>query len=229
MTKPEQLADLLFLRFESAVHKSLSERENCHIVLPGGSAGEMLFPQLRQASLPWSRLHFYWGDERAVCFDDADSNYRLAHELWLQHTEIPSQNVHAMRARPESLEVDAGEYEETLLRCLGVRRAFDVAVLGMGSDAHICSLFPGHTLLHEQKRWVGAVGDSPKPPAARISLTLPALLSAERVIVAASGGGKSKAIAESLKPASVTPLGQLLRGSQVAELVLDAAAAGELD
>lgn len=227
VTNPEQLADLLFRRFELAIQQCFENNELCHVVLSGGSTGEMLFPKLRLAKFPWSRMHFYWGDERAVPLNHPDSNFHQAQSLWLNHVEVPRENLHPIDARLETLEQDAQRYEGLIFDRLATRRSFDVAALGVGPDAHVCSLFPEHELLEEKKRWVAAVHDSPKKPAARISLTLPALATTQRTLVCARGRAKRSAISEALKGGSLSPLARLLAVSGGAELVLDREAAGE--
>ena len=112
----------------------------------------------------------FWGDERAVAPDDADSNYGQVRASWLDRVAIPPERIHRMRGEQVDLDAAARDYEATLVSLLGAEPAFDLVWLGVGPDGHVCSLFPGHALLDEKTRLVAAIHDSPKPPPRRITL-----------------------------------------------------------
>src|SRR5262249_18355181 len=116
-----------------------------------------------------------------------------------------------------------------LEQLLGRPPRLDFVLLGVGPDGHVCSLFPGHPLLAEERRWVAAIDDSPKPPPRRLTLTLPVLAAAELVVVAALGEGKAEVVRESVEePASRLPLALVTRGSRRMLFLLDPGAAGRL-
>ncbi len=214
---------------EAEIASAVAARGVCTVALPGGSVAEMLFPLLRSAVIPWHKVHLFWSDERAVPATDADSNFHLADELLLRHIEIPPQNVHAMSGAPDTLQNDAHSYELELQSVLGDELKFDLALMGMGPDGHVCSLFPNHALLDDRHCGVAAVFDSPKPPPHRLTLTLPVLLGARRLLVGASGRSKAKAVADARGQDCRTPLARLLREGNQVTLLLDAEAASLLE
>ena len=104
---------------------------------------------------------------------------------------------------------------------LGDTPQFDIALLGVGPDGHVCSLFPGHTALAESSRRVLAITDSPKPPPRRLTLTLPALAGAE-IHIAAFGAAKAAVIRDALRtPASALPVARAARLGRSAVFLLD--------
>jgi 6-phosphogluconolactonase len=129
-------------------------------------------------------------------------------------------------AAAAALDRAARDYERTMSHRLGAPPALDLALLGVGPDGHVCSLFPGHPLLGEERRFVAPVFDSPKPPPWRLTLTLPALAAARLVVVAAFGAAKAPVMREALRdPASRLPVALVLRRAQAALVLLDPAAA----
>lgn len=220
------LARRLSRLFEEEAARAQARRGLCAIALPGGSVAGIFFPDLARAQCDWSRTAFFWADERAVPPDDPESNYGLARALWLEPAGVPAPNVHRMPADDPDLERAARSYEDALTAVLGSPPRLDLALLGVGPDGHVCSLFPGHPLLTERRRRVAAVEDAPKPPPRRLTLTLPALADAEMVVVAATGEGKATALREALEdPASALPLALAVRGARRAVMLLDPPAA----
>lgn len=198
------------------------------LAVPGGSVAEQFFPALTAAALDWAFVHLFWCDERAVPPDHPDSNYRIAAEQLLGRAPIPERNVHRMKAESGDLERAAVEYEEELRNVAGARARVDIALVGVGPDGHVCSLFPSHPALEEQTRRVLPIYDSPKPPPRRLTLTLPALAGAF-VAIAAFGESKTAVIREAVEnPLSALPVARVARHAKHALFLLDSAAAGEL-
>src|SRR5690606_27858721 len=141
------------------------------VALTGGSIATLCYPRLVSADVDWPHVEVFFGDERAVPPDDPESNYALADSLLLSRVPIAKDAVHRMRGEAADLGAAAAAYEADMVQALGDPPVLDVVILGVGPDGHVCSLFPGHALLDDE-RWVASLDDSPKPPPRRVSLTL---------------------------------------------------------
>jgi 6-phosphogluconolactonase len=222
--EPSALASI----FTERVSTALRNTERFALVLPGGSVAETFFPVLAAAAATWKRVHFFWGDERGVPPSDPDSNYRLASTLLLRRIDSDPHRVHRIKGEMADLGSAAADYEAELEAALGEPPRFDMVLLGMGPDGHVCSLFPGHRALDETVRRVTAIDDAPKPPARRVTLTLPALEGAD-VVVAAFGASKASAIRDALEnPSSRLPVALAARRAQRTVFMLDRNAAARL-
>src|SRR5262245_40213844 len=134
-----------------------------------------------------------------------------------------------MNAEHPDVDEAAAAYARDMVSVLGSPPRLDVALLGVGPDGHVCSLFPGHALLRERTRRVAPVEDSPKPPPRRLTLTLPVLWEAEVVVVAAMGEPKAAMLKDALEnPQSELPVALALRGARRAVVLLDPEAASLL-
>jgi 6-phosphogluconolactonase len=183
------------------VAEGLAARNAFSLVLAGGGTPQKTYEALvarHGSSTAWNRVHVFFGDERCVAPDDAQSNYAMARTALLARVAIPATNVHRMRAEVDPPSRAADEHERELRAFFGGAAAFpafDLVLLGVGEDGHTASLFPGHEALSESKRWVVAVRTEAKPPPWRLSLSLPALCAARDVIVLATGAGKRTVVA----------------------------------
>jgi 6-phosphogluconolactonase len=176
-----------------------------HLALTGGSVADAIHRELTRLSeesevggeVDWSRVVFWWGDERFVEPASPDRNERQAREAFLDQVDVDPANVHPMPSTEsaESAEAGAAAYADEL-RSHG-SGTFDIVMLGLGPDAHVASLFPGFPQLDSDEIAV-AVHDSPKPPPDRISLTLPCLNRARSVWFVVSGEAKAGAVALAL-------------------------------
>jgi 6-phosphogluconolactonase len=203
----QRAADVL----AAAIDGSRTIHGHAHVALSGGSAArafDLLGPMLPD----WRDVHLWYGDERCVPLDDAESNHRLATE----HLVAPEATWHPVRTEL-SPEEAAAAYSQELE---GI--TLDVAFNGMGPDGHTASLFPGFPQLHADGICV-AVHDSPKPPPDRVTLTLPMLNAAHRIVLFVTGAEKAPPLARLLAgPDEAIPASLLDR--ERLEIIADAAA-----
>ena len=174
------------------------------LALAGGSTPETLYRLLSSEEysqrIPWDKVHLFWGDERCVPPPHPDSNYRMVRETLLSVIDIPPENVH--RIKGELGEAGAVDYEKTLRMSFNISGpsfpCFDLILLGMGADGHTASLFPGTSVLSEEKLWVRALLVQ-KLKSMRITLTPPVINSAAEILLLVSGEGKASALKEVLE------------------------------
>jgi 6-phosphogluconolactonase len=174
--------------FEEAVAATGADgRFSC--ALTGGSTALIFLGALRDASVAWSRVVLFWGDERAVPPDHPESNFGLAERLLL--TPLAARAPLAVRMRGElpNLSDAVADYEAALSRELD-GGPLDLVILGIGDDGHVCSLFPGHPALANETARVLAIEDSPKPPPRRLTLSLRYVCQARKVWIVAVGPRK---------------------------------------
>lgn len=176
------------------------------LMLSGGATPRMLYQYLAnypfRERIPWNRTHLFWGDERCVPPDNAASNFFMARQAFISQIEIPQNNIHRIRGEMLSPHKAAVIYEREIRRFFHSGNkdsdsvpSFDIIILGVGKDGHTASLFPGDDALNEMKRWVVAVhapvGSS---PSLRITVTLPLINNAERILFIVSGVEKRKIV-----------------------------------
>jgi 6-phosphogluconolactonase len=170
-----------------------------HFVLSGGSTPKELFQILASPaykdSLPWERIHFWFGDERFVPPTDPESNEGMARKAMLDHVPVPAGHIHGMY-RPGSADDAARAYEMEVHDELG-DGTFDLNLMGLGPDAHTASLFPGDPSIHETERWVvastGAAGVKE-----RITMTPPLLNRSKQVLFLVAGKEKAEPLSHVL-------------------------------
>lgn len=186
---------------------ALRSRGAFTIALSGGSVPSFLqtLPQsFSEAGIDpmWDRWHVLLADERCVASTDGDSNLGSIRSNFTSMVPIPEGQVYGIDEGllSESTDAVASSYEDKVLKpllqkCGGM---LDCVVLGFGPDGHTCSLFPDHPLLEERSRLVAPIGDSPKPPSARITLTFPVLNELSRRIVFCGAGSSKRPILKSI-------------------------------
>ncbi len=201
---PEALAEEAAREFAAAAAEGIAARGVFRVVLSGGSTPRALYRRLTQQpyrdSIDWRRIHFFWTDERCVPPEHERSNYRMAKETLLAPLQVPGENVFRMRGEEEPRQA-AAEYAEILkaefVSDRGMPR-FDLVFLGLGSDGHTASLFPGTKALGETKSRVAA-NYVAQLREWRLTLTYPVVNAARHVVCLASGEEKSGAVAKILK------------------------------
>ncbi|MBI5670242.1 MAG: 6-phosphogluconolactonase [Chloroflexi bacterium] len=172
------------------------------LALSGGSTPKRLYHLLATDAyshrIEWPRAHVFWGDERCVPPDDPTSNYHLARKTLLDHVPIPPENVHRIYGEQEPAQA-AALYEQHLRTFFGGPPRFNLILLGMGGDGHTASLFPHTPALAERERWVVASYYAQVQPSWRITLTLPAINAAARVLFLVSGVEKAETLCRVLE------------------------------
>lgn len=172
------------------------------VALSGGSTPKRLYSLLAAAPyctrLPWQKTHIFWGDERAVPPTHPDSNFGIAKATLLSRVSVPADQVHRMRAERADLDAAASEYEAEIARTFAAHPAdeppaFDLILLGLGTDGHTASLFPYTQALRETTRWV-APNYVPTLQTHRLTLTAPLLNRAATILFLVSGTDKASAL-----------------------------------
>jgi 6-phosphogluconolactonase len=216
------LAETAAERVAALLRNVAKERaSDVSLALAGGSTPRALHERLAQLpDLPWARVSIYFGDERCVPPDHADSNYRMARESLLDRVSIDPARVHRLHGEWPDREAAARAYEAEL------PAALDVLVLGIGEDGHTASLFPGAASLSEVERRVLPV-TGPKPPPERLTITPRVIAEARHVVVLASGSGKREPVARAIEGPS-TPLETPAALAREAIWILDREAASAL-
>jgi 6-phosphogluconolactonase len=189
-------------KFVEAGAAAVYEKGSFSVVLAGGSTPKTLYgllvndPALR-AKVPWDKMQVFFGDERHVGPDHPDSNFRMANEAMIAKSPLKPGQVTRIKGEYPDADQAAREYELAIRSYFkladGEFPRFDLVLLGMGSEGHTASLFPGTRALHEKRRiavsnWVG------KLLAERITLTPPAINNAAHVIFMVTGADKAPAL-----------------------------------
>jgi 6-phosphogluconolactonase len=238
----DQLARFAARLFLSRFVLNLTIQVQFTVALSGGSTPKKMFEILgnderlkKQVELgTWDYVHFFWGDERHVPPDHAESNYKLAYDSMLSPLGVREANIHRIKGELEDSGEAARQYEAEILRDFPVSEGqlpkFDLVFLGMGPDGHTASLFPGTKALQEEKRlvvsnWVG------KFYTERITMTAPLLNNAACVVFLVSGQDKAlplKAVLEGKYEPEQLPAQLIRPESGKLTWLLDSAAASLL-
>jgi 6-phosphogluconolactonase len=201
LPEAQQLAEHAAGHCLRLMEERLGSAERFTLVLAGGSTPKKVYACLAAAKIEWRRVHFFWGDERCVPPDAPDSNYGMAQETLFRYLPVPPENIHRMAGEYPAKEA-AHLYEEDLQGFFGNGLPrFDLVLLGLGTDGHSASLFPGSSALRAGRRWAVPVQHAIPPPplVERVTLTLPVLNNAAHVIFLVAGADKADILAEVLE------------------------------
>ncbi|HET6266974.1 MAG TPA: 6-phosphogluconolactonase [Acidobacteriota bacterium] len=191
----------------AAAQKAVSDHGYFALALSGGSTPKVLYGLLAddasfREKMPWSKTHFFWGDERHVPPDHPDSNFRMTQQAMLSKITVPQENVHRIHGENPDAAAAAQEYETDLRRFFklssGAFPRLDLVLLGMGPDGHTASLFPGTPALKENKLIVTA-NPVAKFNTDRITMTYPTLNNASRIVFLVNGTDKAQPLREVLQ------------------------------
>ena len=222
----------------TAAHEAIAAHANFYIALAGGKTPRQLYQTLAQPAfanrVDWSRTQVFFSDERCVPPDHDDSNYKMAAESLLSHVSIPPAQIHRIRGELPDACLAADDYARLLLERLphtpqGIP-VFDLILLGLGQDGHVASLFPGTPILQERAKPVAAVYVE-KLGSSRISLTLPVIEAAQRLLLLIAGSDKAGVVRDLLYASDASagfPL-RMIQPKGRMDWYLDAAAANKLD
>jgi 6-phosphogluconolactonase len=210
-------------------------RAGQHICLTGGSTPEVAYAQAATLESDWSRASLWWGDDRCVPPDDELSNYRLAKDSLLD--KLPADGAPVVHRIPGEQGPHAGaeSYERELRAAFGsdgVPR-LDFMLLGLGPDAHVASLYPGQPTLDVSDRLcVGVEEPGWKPYVPRVSMTMPVLCAARRIVFLVAGDDKAEAVGRGfgpgVEPTHDAPASMVRPTDGELVLLLDEAAASHL-
>lgn len=177
--------------------------QTIHIALSGGSTPKIIFDYLAAhfgSEIDWSKINFYWGDERCVVPDDSESNYKMTVDHLLSNIEIPAANIHRVLGEndPESEAVRYGEVLDTELPKLNDIPQFDLVMLGMGDDGHTVSIFPDSISLWDSPENC-VVATHPDSGQKRVTITGKIVNNAKAVAFLVTGAGKAEKVQEIIK------------------------------
>ena len=183
--------------FNQTAKESIDRQGRFVVAISGGATPRRMYRMLAEepcgSAIPWDKTYIFWVDERCVPENDPASNFGVAKKDFLNRVPVPGDQVYPM---PGELPPKQGaqKYQKVLIEFFNLKDGrfpiFDLIFLGMGTDGHTASLFPGHRTVDEKKRLVVAVkgGD---PDVNRLTLTLPVLNRARQIVFLISGKEKA--------------------------------------
>jgi 6-phosphogluconolactonase len=222
---PSALAEIAAQEVLDVARAAVAARGRFTVALSGGATPRDTYRRLAQppfaTQMPWDRTLVFFGDERGVPPDHADSNYGMAQTTLLSHVPIPADHIFRIEGEADDPDAVAARYARTVAETLAVRRGevprLDLVLLGAGLDGHTASLFPGSPVLKETFRTVAAVHAAAATIPQRFTMTYPILNSAGCIIYLVSGAEKAKVVKAALADrtsgvpaAMVRPAGRLL-------------------
>ncbi|MGI9440882.1 MAG: 6-phosphogluconolactonase [Rubripirellula sp.] len=190
-----QLHEATTQAFCDLANTSITSNGIFRVALSGGSTPKRIYELIAERNLDWPNIHWFWGDERNVPLDHSDSNARMVHEALLDRVDIPRSNIHEVPVDVENPAEAAKQYEQKMRQHFGEVNfpIWDLALQGLGDDAHTASLFPETNALQEHERWF-LENWVEKLDSYRYTLTAPAINSAQQIWFMVAGKGKQNAL-----------------------------------
>jgi 6-phosphogluconolactonase len=208
--------------------EAVAARGRFTVALAGGGTPRAAYGALAaepEGAVPWADTFVFFGDERRVPPEDPASNYRMARETLLARVPVEAARVFRMEGEDPDPDAAARRYENALRR--EAPSGLDLVLLGMGEDGHAASLFPETPALDERLRWVLPSQAPPGvSPAGRLTLTLPALAAARRVIFLVTGAAKREALLRVRRRLRPLPPAARVRAREATLWIVDVAAVG---
>jgi 6-phosphogluconolactonase len=225
------MAEALALRVKEGVERAVSENRLYSIVLSGGETASNVYRQFAERGFskqPWESIHLFWTDERCVPPESGESNFGIAYHSFLKFISIPEKNIHRMRGEAdpdiESIRY-AREVQEHLALRSNSKNFFDLVFLGIGTDGHTASLFPGQEEIMKTPS-LCQMARHPETGQKRITLTPTAIKRSGCIIYHVIGQKKSKIVSELVLES--TQIKNYPAAHIPGELYLDEAAASNL-
>jgi len=187
-------------QFSSYFTALVSDKEESHIALSGGSTPKLIFDVLAAdygTKIDWTKIHFYWGDERCVAPTDDQSNYKMTVEHLFSKITIPAENIHRVLGEndPAAEALRYSNLLETNLESNDNVPQFDLVILGMGDDGHTASIFPHEIDLWDAKQHC-VVAIHPDSGQKRVSINGNLINKAKEVTFLVTGENKAEKLNE---------------------------------
>jgi 6-phosphogluconolactonase len=203
---PQEVASAAGDQFTRLAREAIAANGRFTVALAGGSTPKALYTMLGERAqhnmpprLAWDKIHLFFGDERHVPPDHADSNFRMASESLISKIRIPAGNVHRVKTENPDAAAAAADYDHQLIETFGLTGSalprFDLILLGMGPDGHTASLFPGTEAVKVLNQRVVA-NWVPKFNTWRVTFTRPVLNNAATVMLLVCGPDKADPLSQ---------------------------------
>lgn len=182
------------------IDKVNKSRDHFHIALSGGSTPKSIFEYLaahHHKTIEWSKINFYWGDERCVAPTDSESNYKMTNEALLSKLQIPASNIFRIKGENDP-HIEADNYSSEILNHIKIENnfpRFDLIMLGLGEDGHTASIFPNQKSLLNSDR-ICSTAIHPDSGQTRITLTGRVINNATTIVFIATGKNKATVVDE---------------------------------
>jgi 6-phosphogluconolactonase len=185
-------------RFARFAVESINDRGRFTVALSGGSTPKAFFHLLAsepfRSQVDWGNVLFFFGDERNVPLNSEESNYRTARENLFDSLNISKDKVFRWKTELGDPVSIADDYEKTIRAHFDTEPpVFDLILLGMGTDGHTASLFPGTLALDETER-IAVPNHVPAMNTVRLTLTYPVINAARNVAFLVAGTDKARVL-----------------------------------
>ena len=198
---PEAMAEEIACQWQEQASQAEKEGRVFSVVLSGGSTASRIYRRLAEQDyadrIPWHVVHFFWADERCVPPENEESNYGNCRRFLLGSLTIPDENIHRIRGE-EAPAAESARYEREIQNHMRLRKNrddfFDWVLLGVGSDGHTASLFPGQDALNSANLCEEV--SHPQTGQMRITLTPLAIKKSNHITFHVIGQGKARIVSE---------------------------------
>jgi 6-phosphogluconolactonase len=176
------------------------EKEEVFIALSGGSTPKVIFEFLAseyKEKIAWDKLRFFWGDERCVAPEHADSNYKMTRDHLFSQLPIPEEHIFRVKGElpPDAAALEYEKIIDVVLPQKNNLPTFDLIILGMGDDGHTASIFPHQIHLWESPL-LCEVATHPDSGQKRVSLTGKVINNSEQILFLVTGSNKAQKVAD---------------------------------